>query len=355
MAKRTSIEALNELLQDIMNSNEIFGGKVIVLWGDFRQTLPVVKKGNKNETINATLINSPLWPHLRKFYLTENVRARLDLAYTEYLMRIGNGTEPTDGENSVTIPPLILLRHENDSDSLSKLIHSVYPDLQETPNNHSFLLNRAILTTKNSFVDEINDILIHKYPGEATEYLSFDETINPHDQTQFEDFLNSITPNGLPPHKLVLKPNAPVILLRNLDPTEGLCNGTRLICKALRRNVIQAEIGIGDFTGKSVFLHRIPLQPPSDDRYPVAFKRTQFPIRLSFAMTINKAQGQTLDHVGIYLKEPVFSHGQLYVALSRAKKASSVKVLIKAPFFDENNISHTKNIVYKEVLLSPSI
>jgi ATP-dependent DNA helicase PIF1 len=56
----------------------------------------------------------------------------------------------------------------------------------------------------------------------------------------------------------------------------------------------------------------------SDDiSLPFKFKRKQFPIRLSFAMTINKAHGQTIPHVGIYLPEPVFSHGQLYIALLR--------------------------------------
>ncbi|KAG6670556.1 hypothetical protein I3843_Q055700, partial [Carya illinoinensis] len=59
------------------------------------------------------------------------------------------------------------------------------------------------------------------------------------------------------------------------------------------------------------------------------FKRTQFLIRLSFAMTINKSQGQILDFVGIYLPQPVFSHGQLYVALSRAKTVSTVRILIR--------------------------
>ena len=117
----------------------------------------------------------------------------------------------------------------------------------------------------------------------------------------------------------------------------------------MSRNIIHAQIVVGDFAGKDVFIHRISLEPPTDEQYPVPYKRTQFPIRLCFAMTINKAQGQTLDFVGIYLREPVFSHGQLYVALSRARTASQVKLLIKPPFFDKSRINQTKNIVYREV------
>ncbi|XP_052621335.1 uncharacterized protein LOC111914195 isoform X4 [Lactuca sativa] len=174
-----------------------------------------------------------------------------------------------------------------------------------------FASNRVILTTKNLFVDEINDILINKFPGLETEYINFDETADPNDQAQYEDLLHSLTPNGMSPHKLILKYNSPIILLRNMNPFEGLCNGTRLLCKDFQRNVIRAEISYGQFAGKEVFIHRIPMQPPSGEQYSVPFNRFQFPIRLCFAMTINKAHGQTLDFVGVYLKEPVFSHGQL--------------------------------------------
>ncbi|KAL3532807.1 hypothetical protein ACH5RR_006328 [Cinchona calisaya] len=171
-------------------------------------------------------------------------------------------------------------------DALQSLIDTVFPNIESRIESTCSTINQAILTTKNDFVDEINDILINKFPGVATEYFSFGETLDPNDQAQYEDFLNSLAPTGLPPHKLLLKPNSPVILLRNLDPTEGLCNGTRLICRSLNKNVIHAEIVVGDFAGKDVFIHRIPLQPTSDQQYPVPFKRTQFPIRLCFAMTI---------------------------------------------------------------------
>ena len=84
-----------------------------------------------------------------------------------------------------------------------------------------------------------------------------------------------------------------------------------------------------------MLIPRIPFIPVENNKYPFPFKRTQFPVRLSFAMTINKAQGQTLDFVGIYLPEPVFSHGQLYVALSRATSSKNIKILIK-----HNTVNH---------------
>ncbi|KAK4395922.1 ATP-dependent DNA helicase RRM3 [Sesamum angolense] len=140
------------------------------------------------------------------------------------------------------------------------------------------------------------------------------------------------------------------MLLRNSNPIEGLCNGTRLICRGLGEKVIHAEIATGHFKGKQTFIPRIPLESPDKRQCPIPFTRTQFPVKLCFAMTINKAQGQTLDFVGVYLREPVFSHGQLYVALSRAKTGNSVKVLIQPPTVEDKVVTFTRNVVYKEIL-----
>ena len=74
-------------------------------------------------------------------------------------------------------------------------------------------------------------------------------------------------------------------------------------------------------------------------------KRKQFPVKLAYSLTANKAQGQTLDMVGVYISREFFSHGQLYVALSRVGDMKSVRILFK-----KENQHHVKNVVYKEVL-----
>ena len=92
MSRRQTIEALDNMLQDINESKLPFGGKVVVFGGDFRQVLHVVPKASRQETIDASLLKSYLWPTLEKIKLTENTRAQIDPAFSHYLLRVGNGT-----------------------------------------------------------------------------------------------------------------------------------------------------------------------------------------------------------------------------------------------------------------------
>lgn len=154
------------------------------------------------------------------------------------------------------------------------------------------------------------------------------------------EFLNSLELPGLPPHNLQLKVGVTIIMLRNINQPR-LCNGTRLAVKNLMANVIEATILTGKFKGEDVLIPRIPMKP-SD--MPFEFRRLQFPVRLAFAMTINKSQGQSFGVCGVNLKYQVFSHGQLYVACSRIGKPSVLYV------FTNNTDSKTKNVVYHRAL-----
>ena len=165
------------------------------------------------------------------------------------------------------------------------------------------------------------------------------------------EFLNGLTPSGVPPHELHLLEGCPIILLRNMNG--GLANGTRLIVTRLQSNVIEAQVETGPSKGSTVFIPRISLFP-SDARLPFQLVRRQFPVRPAFAMTINKAQGQTLTKVGVFLPKPVFSHGQLYVALGRCGDPGGVKVLVPDGRRDAADGApagvYTSNVVYQEVL-----
>ena len=159
------------------------------------------------------------------------------------------------------------------------------------------------------------------------------------------EYLNTITVPGMPLHETELKINCPVILLHNLNPYEGLCNGTPMVVTAMAERVIEVQVLTGSHAGKKAFIPRISLDTSMSAGLGFILRRRQYPIRLGFSMSINKAQGQSLDRVGIYLNNPVFAHGQLYVALSRCTDRRNLKILLPP---DANR--RTPNIVYREVI-----
>lgn len=160
------------------------------------------------------------------------------------------------------------------------------------------------------------------------------------------EYLNSLTPSGFPPHKLQLKIGIVVMLLRNLkgDRKQSLRNGTRLLIRSIGSRVIECEILTGPSEGNRIFLPRIPMHL-KESEFPFTLIRRQFPVKPCFAMTINKSQGQTLSMAGLLLPAPVFSHGQLYVALSRVRTKDSIFIYVG---HDPNGVTH--NIVYHSVL-----
>jgi len=155
-----------------------------------------------------------------------------------------------------------------------------------------------------------------------------------------KEFLDTITLASMPPHHLALKVGVLVILLKNLDATLGFCNGTRLIIWRLARRLIVTQIIGGAHAGNIVNIPRISTIT-NRLKWPFTLQRRQFPLQLAFAM--NKVQGQTMKTVGIYLHEPVFTHGQLYVALSRATRVNDVSVFCP-------NGRTTTDVVYMELL-----
>ncbi|GFX77454.1 ATP-dependent DNA helicase PIF1 [Trichonephila clavipes] len=315
MSHKKALEALDRTLRDFRGNRRIFGGALILLSGDFRQTLPIIPRSTPADELHACLKSSVLWRHLQKLTLKTNMRVQLQRDASA-----GNFAKQ-------------LMDIEMGEWKLMNL-HNVSP-CQQT----SWLSTRAILAAKNIDVNTINFTIQHGIPSETTTYKSIDTVENQDEVVNYPtEFLNSLDLPGMPPHVLTLKIGVPIILLRNINPPR-LCNGTRLSVKKMMNNVIEATILTGKFKGEDVLLPRIPMIPTD---MPFEFKRLQFPVRLAFAMTINKAQGQSLQVCGLNLENPCFSHGQLYVACSRVGKPSDL--FVYAPD------GKTRNIVYPTAL-----
>ncbi|KAG2218417.1 hypothetical protein INT45_012936 [Circinella minor] len=273
-------------------------------------------------------------------------------SFAQKLLSIGNGDHPYS--ETVEIPEEWLM----DSNDVTALIDTVYPSIRSPESHPTHYDGRAILAPKNVNVDDINDLAYSIFPGEGRSYISNNKIIDSDDPegasaTYPVKFLHSIATIGVPRHELQLKIGMSIILLRNLDPDRGLCNGTKLYVTALHDHIIGVRRIDQGYNGDEYFLPRINMCT-TEDKYPFILWRRQFPVRAAFAMTINKAQGETLSTVGTYLDEPVFAHGQLYVALSRATDSANIKVALNLSNQKDNTIPKTNTVVYHEALL-PSV
>ncbi|KAL4626606.1 hypothetical protein ACB092_05G109200 [Castanea dentata] len=272
MAHRNFLEALDRSLRDILRfqnpdcANKPFGGKVVVLGGDFQQILQVVKKGRREDIVHFAINKSYLWKECQVFKLHTNMRLLQN--------RLSNSEYATMMNFSKWI-----LKIGND------IVRSTYPDLQMKVTDHSYLQDRAILAPTNEVVEELNDYVVSCLQGEDQTHLSSDSICKASSNIANQDI--TILPN----HKLKLKIGLPIMLLRNLNQNAGLCNETRLVITKLGTWVIEAKIITGINIGAHVFIPRITMSP------------------ICFAMIINQSQGQSLKHVGVYPPNLVFSHG----------------------------------------------
>jgi hypothetical protein len=264
-----------------------------------------------------------------------------DASFAERLLRVGEHVDP-DGRIEWDVCDRAI------GNSVEALAATVFPNLRRRLLGADLLRSTAILAPKNDAVESINDLLLASMPGTQQVSCSADCCKDPDAAASFPvEFLHTISIPALPPHRLCLKIGCPVILLRNLDPDNGLCNGTRLLVESVSSKLLRCSILGTRRHGSMVQLPRIPLPAPESDAG-VAFTRLQFPVKLAFAMTINKAQGQSLDTVGLQLDPEVFSHGQLYVALSRVTRPNGVHMVV--PNTREAYAGRIKNVVYSEVL-----
>jgi hypothetical protein len=358
------LAALDRSLQDLMGCHDQFGGKVLVLSGDLRQCLPVVPGASRAGIVERCINQSALWHNFQVMELTKNMRVltsndpRLK-DWDTLTTSIGNGTygTTTDGD-MVTFPSDMCIKIGEDTardknqetKSMQELAAKVFPDLSNNLCVPHWLDGRAILTPTNKAVDAINDMIVAQLPGKEICLHSADQVDDIRDSRGFSmEYMNGLNPNGMPRHCIALKPGVPLMLLRNLEPKNGLCNGSRLIFRHMTRNnrLMICSHSVYGVT-REVAIPRIVLKP-KDKEFPFDWSRRQFPVRVAFACSINKSQGQTMKRIGVWLPQPVFGHGQLFVAVSRVGDPNHCTLAIK-PGKDQAANS-TRNVVFKEVLV----
>jgi hypothetical protein len=343
------------MFQDVCSTTKTFAGITVVFGGDFQQTLPVVVKRTREDAVLATIQRSSLWRQIEILHLRQNMRIKPNTStdsFAQWLLDIGHGhtTLSHDSSNLVSVPESMLCITENE------LIENVYGSMSlrtQTPSPH-FFRERAILSARNDDVRNLNTSILDRFTGEEQMYFSADtysiESPEAHDNYNLPlEFLHTLNASGLPIAELCLKLGSPIILLRNIDTKRGLCNGTRATVIRMSNWVLEIRLLSGDHAGENALIPRITLSPSLTGLdLAIKLNRRQFPIQLAYALTINKSQGQSVDYIGIDVRNPAFAHGQLYVAFSRATSSQNIKVFL--PIGSTGN--KTDNIVYNEVLLN---
>jgi PIF1-like helicase len=217
MLHRYLLEAIDRTLRDIMDSDEQFGGKIVIVAGDLRQILPVVRYGRRAEIVSACFINSSLFKHITILPLLKNQRCQ-DVQFNEFIDRVGNGTEPCDEESKISIPSFI-----NCVQNEKKLIETIYSEINEHHGDETYFSNRVILATTNKRVDSLNEKILDSFHSNEKIYYSIDkiDQYSSHGPNLSQEILNQLTPNGFPLHALKLKIGMPIIVLRNINKTRG--------------------------------------------------------------------------------------------------------------------------------------
>ncbi len=236
MTNKIAFEAVDRTLRDLTNRNEPFGGIVFVMSGDFCQVLSVIPRGSHVDIVSASIKNSYLWEFVEVFRLSENMRANdavtvyPDLGnrtFANWLLCLGNNELETIDEDYIKCPDMMVLPPA-DTRAMAMAIYLRLNDGQAT---NEYLRECAILAPHNKEVLLINTMVLSYLPGAQVDFFSADSAEDTEVANTYpSEFLNTLEVSGMPSHKLSLN-DAPMMLLRNLDPSAGLCNGTRLIVR----------------------------------------------------------------------------------------------------------------------------
>jgi ATP-dependent DNA helicase PIF1 len=336
------------------------------------------------EIVHASMKYSRYWSRFRVVKFTKNLRlvaAASDSSsssvsaqfveqqkeYLEMLNIIGEGNDPaelpqssvaevygenvqTDGSRIVALPSL------NATSDMDEMLAWLFPE----GFNPDLMHTRAILAATNTVVDEWNTVIQSLNSNIAYELCSIDKVKDiddPHGILQrmiSESVLERFQRPGVPNHRLVLKKDDICMVMRNLNKREGIAKNTRVKIVNISPYIIRV-CTLHPTNPKYYNIPRIRFTVTLPYGRSIKMERRQFPLRLAYSMTYNKSQGQEFDKVCVDIRKHPFTHGHLYVALSRIRIANNLRLFT-------NPLSNTKtdefaeppivtNVVYKQLAI----
>ena len=349
-----------------------FKNKILVCFTDFRQILPVIPHGDKWQVLDSSMIKSFLWPEFTKFRLTENLRLKARDSsdesrnqmriYSEITLAIGEGKKDCIhavvvedlNSDSVMRYKIPSLHHYDITDELA--INNAMDSIFPANLDDKALSKRCILAMTNKQVDTWNEKVQKKLETKETPIVMLKskdelcEADDPHNILKSmltENVLNDFNGKGVPPHELLLRVGDVCLLTRTLDRQEKLVNNIRV--RILQINEFSIRAVTLQEQQSVVIIPRIRFKFRLPYGQSFEMIRTQFPLRVAYSMTVNKSQSQELDMAFLDLTVPPFAHGHLYVALSRAKTAEGIAVIVNPEQITDGGII-VSNVIYTELL-----
>ncbi|KAJ2953948.1 hypothetical protein O0L34_g1585 [Tuta absoluta] len=321
MTDNRLIEMLNASLKKLMLSDQMFGGKIIIFAADFLELGPIVPNILNNALLHTFSIKYCSLFNLdntKYFSLNTAYRTKKDEEYVDYLIDLGFGNFPPVFHQGMHCVPLTDIKF---STHIKEVIDYIYPP--HILSDPDLCAKRAILTTTKKETQKINALIIEKRRKSTTIKKSIDffdigdwvENLEALDETNE----NKVFPDAY----LELWKGCVCMVIQNMYQPSTLLNGSKVIVQDIQPDVIYVRRPGEKWT---LPIERKTFGVPGMGK---SFTRKQFPLKVAYATTIHRSQGQTLDKVGVDLREPVFRHGQLYLALSRVKHSKDVMVCIK--------------------------
>ena len=259
LQNKYDFEAVNKLFKELMVNNDLFGGVPVVLGGDFAQILPVVRRGSREQVVNACIQYWSKWDLIQPLFLTQNMRVIEGVANQRFAKWLSDLPYNSNLYGAIEVPEWITT-----TDNPDEFREFVYPRTQLLSGDTRIFTCRAILSPRNDTVHSTNEEILKLRNAEAHDYFARDQVTNDeagHISDYTSEFLMTLSGQGLPLGRLRLQVGMPVMLLRNLYPKKGLCNGTRLIITRLFHHGVEGRIISPDsrYNGELHYIHRMPV------------------------------------------------------------------------------------------------
>ena len=303
-------DTVERSLRNLMQDDRPFGNKVVVLMGDWKQLLPVVRMGHGED---FTVHRCQWWPSCHHLQLQHNWRAGLNAPFAQELLSIGNGA-------AAHVP--VTSRVSN----LTAMIDRVYGScITAVSNRRNLILSLTLEDAR-----EVNNAVMDLIPAVSVIHTSADVYQDCRDIDAYPlEYVQSLQMHGAPPAQLRLIVGARYMIIRNLNVLQGVCNGIMCVLLAVTDHFAEVQLISGPQEHRVVLLPRCVFSiSPEASGLPFTLLRRQLPLIPAYCLSVHKSQGQTLDKVGLYFTSDPFTHGQLYTALSRTNGWDSITVLL---------------------------